>query len=176
MMHSPDQELLAFAPMPLHIVFEKLLGFRPQELLFMKTSAAIVQREACGENLKVTVQDPPIDGSMYQANCEKERHVPLEAVFNGIDVIECVIVEVNLKFFSVGVGNRRWMMEMHKAIVPPKPDSRLESTLTIKRTLVPEQKPKAPADSVIRPRLCSISWFKNISINEAKEVPLISMM
>ncbi len=173
MMHSPDYELLAFAPMPLHIVFEKLIGFKPHELLFMKTSAAITQREDGGDNLKVRVQDPDVDGSMYQANCEKDRHVSLMQLFNGVDVIDCVIVEVNLKFFSIGVGNRRWMMDMHKAITPPKSEPHIVRASTVGRALVPQQKPKAPADSVVRPRLCSLSWFRNISINEAKEVRII---
>lgn len=171
-MHSPDHELSAFAPMPLHIVFEQLLGYKPHDLLFMKTSAAIIQREDGGENMKLRVQNPDIDGSMYQAYCEKEKHVSMMELFNSVDVFDCVIVEVNMKFFSVGVGNRRWMMDMHKAITPPKPEPRIESASAATRSLVPQQKPKAPADSVARPRLCSLSWFKNISINEAKEVRL----
>jgi hypothetical protein len=59
------------------------------------------------------------------------------------------------------------MMDMHKVVAQPEPEPR---ALTTVRHLVPLQPVKAPADSVVRPRLCSLSWFKNISINAAKEV------
>ena len=168
-MHGPDNEVLAFAPMPLHIVFEKLIGFKPHELLFMKTSAAIIQNQQDGDKLRVRVQEPEIDGELYVANCEKERHMSLTDVLRGKDVMDCVIIGVNMTFFSVGVGNRRWMMEMHRTSLQaahqgaPSPGNRL----------VAQPLAKAPADSVVRPRLCSLPWFKNISINEAKEVWLL---
>ena len=168
-MHGPDNDVFAFAPMPSHIVFEKLIGFKPHEMLFMKTSAAITQREDVGERMRLRVLDPEMDGSIFQANCEKVRQATLMQAFVGVDVFSCVIVEVNLKFFSVGVGNRRWMMDMHKVVAQPDLEPR---ALTTVRHLVPQQPAKAPADSVVRPRLCSLSWFKNISINAAKEVRL----
>ena len=170
MMHGPNNEILAFAPMPLHIVFEKLVGFKPYELLFMKTSAkfsaAIIQNQQDGDKLRVRVQEPDIHGELHVANCEKERHMSLTEVLSGKDVMDCVIIGVNMTFFSVGVGNRRWMMDMHRPSLQaahqgaPRPGNRL----------VAQPQVKAPADSVVRPRLCSLPWFKNISINEAKEV------
>ena len=166
-MHGPDNEVFAFAPMPSHIVFEKLIGFKPHEMLFMKTSAAIPQRKDIDERMRLRVLDPEMDGSMFHVNCEKDRQASLMQAFVGVDVFSCVIVEVNLKFFSVGVGNRRWMMDMHKVVAQPEPEP---CALTTVRHLVPQQPAKAPADSVVRPRLCSLSWFKNISINAAKEV------
>jgi hypothetical protein len=172
-MHGHDNEVSAFAPMPLHIVFEKLIGFKPHELLFMKTSAkfsaAIIQNQQDGDKLRVRVQEPDIHGELYVANCEKERHLSLTEVLSGKDVMECVIIGVNINLFSVDVGNRRWMMDMHRPSLQaahqgaPRPGNRL----------VAQPQVKAPADSVVRPRLCSLPWFKNISINEAKEVWLL---
>jgi hypothetical protein len=170
MMHGPNNEIFAFAPMHLHIVFEHLVGFKPHELLFMKTSAAVIPSAADADNIRVRVQDPELDGRLYQANCEKEKHVSLSQVFHGVDVIDCVIVEVDLKFFSLGIGNRRWMMEMHKSSVQTQLQPLVTAQPAASRSLVPQQVPKAPADSVVRPRLSSLSWFKNISINEAKAV------
>lgn len=166
-MHGPDIEFSGFSLMPSHVIFEKLVGFKPHELLFMKTSAAIDRRAGGGESLKLRVQDPPIDGSIFYANCEKERHVSVKQAFYGVDVFNCVIVEVDVKNFSVGVGNRRWMMNMHMVIAQPSPKPR---ALTTVRHLVPQQPANALHDSVVRRRFNSLSWFKNISVNEAKEV------
>jgi hypothetical protein len=157
-MHGPDTEFLAFAPMPLHIVFEKLIGFKPHELLFTKTSAAIIQKQADSKRVRVRVQGPEMDGSMFEMYCEKERDRTLADVFNGVDVIHCVIIEVDLQYFSVGIGNRKWMMAMHEITNPEL------------RSQVLPKVPKDPADTVIRSRLSSLPWFKNISVNEAKQV------
>lgn len=160
-MHGPDTEFLAFAPMPLHIVFEKLIGFKPHELLFTKTSAAIIQKQADSKRVRVRVQGPEMDGSMFEMYCEKERDRTLADVFNGVDVIHCVIIEVDLQYFSVGIGNRKWMMAMHEINVQPNSELRSQVLPMV---------PKDPADTVIRSRLSSLPWFKNISINEAKQV------
>jgi hypothetical protein len=168
-MHGPDNEVMAFAPMPSHIVFEKLIGFKPQELLFMKTSAAFISNQQDGDKLRVRVQDPEMDGELYQANVEKERHLSLSQVFNGVDVIDCVIIGVNLSFFSLAVGNRRWMMDMHNPIIQSQQSHRQQVEPNLSRLVAP-QPAKAPADTVVRPRLCSLPWFKNISVNDAKEV------
>jgi hypothetical protein len=157
-MHGPDTEFLAFAPMPLHIVFEKLIGFKPHELLFTKTSAAIIQKQADSKRMRVRVQGPEMNGSMHEMDCEKERDRSLADVFNGVDVIHCVITGVDLQYFSVGIGNRKWMMAMHEITNPEL------------RSQVLPKVPKDPADTVIRSRLSSLPWFKNISVNEAKQV------
>ncbi len=170
-MYGPDNEVIAFAPMPSHIVFEKLIGFKPHELLFMKTSAAFIAKQEGGDKLRVRVQDPEMDGELYQANVEKERHLSLSQVFNGVDVVDCVIIGVNLSFFSLAVGNRRWMMDMHKPIIQSQQPHRMQGDPAHSR-LIASQPAKAPADTVVRPRLCSLPWFKNISVNDAKEVGL----
>jgi hypothetical protein len=166
-MHGPDKEYLAFAPMPLHIVFEKLIGFKPHELLFMKTSAAITQKESDSKRIRVRVQGPDIDGTMFEMYCEKERDRTLAQVFDGVEVIDCVIIEVDLQYFSVGIGNRKWMMAMHEIA---KPQLRSQVLPNLRQPLVAPKVPKDPADTVVRSRLSSLSWFKNISINDAKQV------
>jgi hypothetical protein len=160
-MHGPDTEFLAFAPMPQHIVFEKLIGFKPHELLFMKTSAAIIEKQANRKRIRVKVQGPEMDGSMFEIYCEKARDETLADVFNGVDVIHCVIIGVDLQHFTVIIGNRKWMMAMHEINVQVNPELRSQ---------VPPMVPKDPADTVIRSRLSSLHWFKNISVNEAKQV------
>jgi hypothetical protein len=160
-MHGPDTEFLAFAPMPPHIVFEKLVGLKPRELLFMKTSAAIIQKQTDDQKIRVKVQGPDMDGSMFGRYCEKESGGSLADVFNGVDVIHCVIIEVDLKHLSVCIGNRKWMMAMHEINVQPNSELRSQVLPMV---------PKDPADTVIRSRLSSLPWFKNISINEAKQV------
>lgn len=157
-MHGPDTEFLAFAPMPLHIVFEKLIGFKPHELLFTKTSAAIIQKQADSKRVRVRVQGPEMDGTIHNMDCEKERARSLADVFKGVDVIHCVITGVDLKSFTFDIGNRKWMMAMHEITNPEL------------RSQVLPKVPKDPADTVIRSRLSSLPWFKNISVNEAKQV------
>ena len=175
-MHSSDSEVLAFAPMPSHIVFEKLVGFKPHELLFKKTSMVIVQK--CKDDHRrmfhVRLEDPEIDGELYQANCEKDRYLTLAEALRGQEVLDCVIIGVNLSHFSVRVGIRSWMMEMHKAIIQPPPQSSIQGGGSRSRSLIAPQKVKAPADSVVRPRLCSLSWFKNISLNDAKQASVLN--
>jgi hypothetical protein len=152
----------AFAPMPQHIVFEKLIGLKPRELLFLKTSAAIVPKHTHdGTKIRVKVQGPEMDGNMFAKYCEKEEARSLVDVFNGVDVMHCVIIEVDLQNFSVCIGNRKWMMAMHEINVQPNPELRSQ---------VLSKVPKDPADAVIRSRLSSLPWFKNISVNEAKQV------
>ncbi len=158
-MHGPDNEVSAFAPMPLHIVFEKLIGFKPHELLFMKTSAAINQNQQDGHKLRVRVQEPDIHGLFDLTGCTKEKH-------KSEDVLNCVIIGVDVTSLSVEVGNRRWMMDMHR----PSLQAAHQGAPSPGNRLVAQPQAKAPADSVVRPRLCSLPWFKNISINEAKEV------
>ena len=157
-MHGPDTEFLAFAPMPPHIVFEKLIGFKPHELLFRKTSAAIIQGSADSKRIRVRVQGPEMDGNMFEMYCEKGGHKMLADVFNGVDVINSVIIGIDLQYFSISIGNRKWMMAMHEITNPEL------------RSQVLPKVPKDPADTVIRSRLSSLPWFKNISVNEAKQV------
>jgi hypothetical protein len=158
-MHGPDTEFLAFAPMPLHIVFEKLIGFKPHELLFTKTSAATIQeKQADSQRVRVRVQGPEMNGSMHKMDCEKERDRSLADVFKGVDVIHCVITGVDLNSFTFDIGNRKWMMAMHEITNPE-----------LQSQVLPKV-PKDPADTVIRSRLSSLPWFKNISVNEAKQV------
>ncbi len=157
-MHGPDTEFLAFAPMPLHIVFEKLIGFKPHELLFTKTSAAIIQKQADSKRIRVRVQGLEMNGSMLEMYCEKGGHKMLADVVNGVDVINSVIIGIDLQYFSVGIGNRKWMMAMHEITNPE-----------LQSQVLPKV-PKDPADTVIRSRLSSLPWFKNISVNEAKQV------
>jgi hypothetical protein len=122
-MHGPDTEFSAFAPMPQHIVFEKLIGLKPHELLFMKTSAAINQKQADGNKIRVKVQGPVMDGNVFEKWCEK-RGGTLADVFNGVDVINCVISGVDLQYYSLAIGNLKWMMAMHEssasAPLPPQ--------------------------------------------------------
>ncbi len=173
MMHGPNIELLAFAPMPLHIVFEKLVGFKPHELLFMKTSAAIIQHQQDGDKLRFHVKEPEIHGELCVTNYyERKRHgISLTEMLSGKDVIDCVIIGVDVTLFSLEVGNLRWMMDMHKCNNSVQPA--LQGAARSGNRLVAQPQAKAPADSVVRPRLCSLPWFKNISINEAKEVRLL---
>jgi hypothetical protein len=159
-MHGPDTEFLAFAPMPQHIVFEKLIGFKPHELFFMKTSATI-RKQADRNRIRVKVQGPEMDGSMFEINCEKARDETLADVFNGVHVIQCVIIGIDLQNYNIRIGNRKWMMAMHEINVQANPEL---------RSHVPPMVPKDPADTVIRSRLSFLHWFKNISINEAKQV------
>ena len=175
MMRSPDHEFSAFAPMPKHIVFEKLIGFKPQELLFMKTTACVTQKGVviAPNSLRVHVQEPEMDGRLYAENFEKERTVTLAQVLNGVDVIDCVILEVDLQRFSVEIGNRSWMMNMHQISKQPKLQSEFlpaPGKSILGRNLVDQKQQTAPADSLVRPRLCSLPWFKNMPLNAAKQV------
>jgi hypothetical protein len=167
---------VAFAPVPLRIVFEKLVGFKPHELLFKKTSMVIVQKDQEGDKVRVRVQEPEIHGELYHANCEKDRNLSLAEALRGQEVLDCVIIGVNLSNFSVEVGNRSWMMEMHKAVIQPPPEPSIQGGGSRSRSLIAPQKVKAPADSVVRPRLCSLSWFKNISLNDAKQVSVLNKL
>jgi hypothetical protein len=160
-MHGKPTENLAFVPMPQHIVFEKLIGLKPHELLFMKTSAAIIRKQADRKRIRVKAQGPEMDGSMFEINCEKARDETLADVFNGVDVIHCVIIGLDLQNYNIKIGNRKWMMAMHEINVQANPEL---------RSHVPPMVPKDPADTVIRSRLSFLPWFKNISINEAKQV------
>ena len=142
-MHGPDTEFLAFAPMPLHIVFEKLIGFKPHELLFTKTSAAIIQKQTDSKRVRVRVQGPEMDGSMFEMYCEKERDRTLADVFNGVDVIHCVIGGVDVQYFSLKIGNLKWMMAMHEssasAPLPPLDSKPREGSKTL------DSKPRLPS-------------------------------
>jgi hypothetical protein len=169
MMHGHNNELLAFAPMPLHIVFEKLVGYKPHELLFMKTSAAIIQNQQDGDKLRFHVQEPMIHGELCLTNYERKRHgISMTKMLSGNDVMDCVIIGVDVTLFSLEVGNLRWMMDMHKCNNSVQPA--LQGASRSGNRLVAQPQAKAPADSVVRPRLCSLPWFKNISINKAEEV------
>ena len=173
MMHSPDYESLAFAPMPLHIVFEKLVKFKPEELLFMKTTACVTQKGDTGlalDSLRVHVQVPVLDGRLFAGNFEKERHVTLAQALNGVDVVDCVILEVDLKFFSLEIGNRKWMMDLHQTAQVKPPPRFAQGRPILGMNSVELTQSMAPADKLSRPRLCSLPWFKNISINAAKQV------
>ena len=175
MMHSPDHEFSAFAPMPKHIVFERLLGFKPQELLFMKTTACVTRTRAdpALDSLRVHVQEPEMDGRLFAGNFEKERTATLAQVLNGVDVIDCVILEVDLKHFSVEIGNRRWMMNMYEISKQPKLQPQFlpaPGKPILGWNLVNQKQHTAPADSLVRPRLCSLPWFKNMTLNAAKQV------
>ncbi len=118
----------------------------------------------------VRVQEPEIDGELYQADCEKGSRMSLTEALRGQEVLDCVIIGVNLTSFSVRVGIRSWMMQMHNAVIQPPPQPGTQGGGSRSRGLIAAQKAKAPADSVVRPRLCSLSWFKNISLNDAKQV------
>ncbi len=171
-MHSTGRKVQkpVFTPMPSHIVFEKLVGFKPHELLFKKTSCVIVQKDQKGDKVRVRVQEPEIDGELYQANCEEKcRKMSLTEALRGKEVLDCVIIGVDLTHFFVRVGNRSWMMEMHNAVIQPPPQPGTQGGASRSRGLIAPQMAKAPADSVVRPRLCSLSWFKNISLNDAKQ-------
>jgi hypothetical protein len=172
MMHSPDYETLAFAPMPPHIVFEKLVKIKPEELLFTKTAAAVNLRTEANleaDSLRVHIQEPEMDGRLFAGNFEKERSVSLSQALRGVDVIDCVILEVDLKNFSLEIGNRRWMMNLHQT-AQVKPPPRFAQGRPIPGMNSVEPTAMAPADKLSRPRLCSLPWFKNISINAAKQV------
>ncbi len=152
-----------------------MTGFKPHELLFKKTSSVIAQKDQEGDKIRVRVQEPEIDGELYQANCEKDRSLTVSEAFRGQEVFDCVIIGVNLAYFSVNVGNRSWMMNMHNAVIQPPPQPGIQGGAARSRGLIAPQKAKAPADSVVRPRLCSLSWFKNISLNDAKQVNPLSV-
>ena len=172
MMHSPDYETLAFAPMPPHIVFEKLVKIKPEELLFTKTTAAVNSRTEANleaDSLRVLVQEPVMTGRLFAGNFEKERSVSLSQALRGVDVFDCVILEVDLKNFSLEIGNRRWMMNLHQT-AQAKPPPRFAQGRPIPGMNSVEPTAMAPADKLSRPRLCSLPWFKNMSINAAKQV------
>ncbi len=169
MMHSPDYETLAFLPMPPHILFEKLVKIKPEELLFTKTTAAVRRTKASRFSLLACVQEPVMRGRLFAGNFEKERSVSLSQALHGVDVIDCVILDVDLKNFSLEIGNRRWMMNLHQT-EQDKPPPRFAQGRPIPGMNAVEPMALAPADKISRPRLCSLTWFKNMSINAAKQV------
>ena len=141
----------------------------------MKTTACVTQKDADPtlDSLRVHVQEPEMDGRLYAGNFEKERTVTMAQVLNGVDVIDCVILEVDLKNFSVEIGNRRWMMNMHQISKQPKLQPEFlpaPGKPILGRNLVDQKQQTAPADSLVRPRLCSLPWFKNMPLNAAKQV------
>ena len=164
MMHSSDYEYRAFEPMPPHMLFEKLVKIKPEELLFMKTTAAVNLRTKAGRfSLRMNIQEPEMKGRLFLGNCLSQ------AALRGVDVIDCVILEVDLKNFSLEIGNRRWMMNLHQT-AQVKPPPRFAQGRPIPGMNSVEPTAMAPADKLSRPRLCSLPWFKNMSINAAKQV------
>ena len=168
MMHSPDYETLAFLPMSPHIVFEKLVKFKPEELLFKKTTANLI---CCDKysGMRVRIQEPEMDGRLYTVNFETGLNVPLALALYGVDVFDCVILDVDLKNFSLEIGNRPWMLKLHQK-EQVKPPPRFAQGRPILGMNSVEPMAMAPADKLSRPRLCSLPWFKNMGINAAKQV------
>jgi hypothetical protein len=158
-MHGPENDFVAFAPMSQLAVFEKLVGFKPHELLFLKTSAAI--KYAQNNRIRVHVHGPELDGNMFEIHRDKENGKSLAQFCNDVDVINCVVIGVDVQHFSLCIGNCKWMMAMHEFTE--------QSDHELRRKVLPKVA-KDPFDTVIRYRLSSLPWFKNISINEAKQV------
>ncbi len=110
-----------------------------------------------------------MDGRLYTVNFEKERSVSLSQALRGVDVIDCVILEVDLKNFSLVIGNRPWMMNLHQT-AQVKPPPRFAQGRPIPGMNSVEPMALDPADKLSRPRLCSFPWFKNMTINAPKQV------